>query len=275
MSHGMPSGNTLWICCLLLLASQSLLAQQPTVLSGGAARPALSPTEGGLRQSEPAWHRTAAADRSARDTSKPFPPSLPADSPVVPSNYEQTLTPIAPESNATQPAGHAAPNALAATDTHTAAKTDVDSAGEPAQYQPSHKSTPLAPPTSELDGSEPSSSGTLQSLLSVSTSLLIVLGLFFGTIWFYRRAGLQASSGNLPGQVVQILGRTAMGPRQQLMLVQFGSKLVLVSHVQGEIKPLSEITDPAEVKQLAALCTHSKSSGPASLFGFSRQEVSS
>jgi flagellar biogenesis protein FliO len=103
------------------------------------------------------------------------------------------------------------------------------------------------------EGSRSSGSNTLQMLFSVGSSLLIVLGLFLGVAWCYRRT-LNTSLGGIPKQVVSVLGRTAIAPRQQLILVRFGSKLVLVSMNQGETRTLSEITDPIEVDQLAGTC---------------------
>ena len=94
---------------------------------------------------------------------------------------------------------------------------------------------------------------TLQMLFSVGSSLLIVIGLFLGVAWCYRKT-LNTSMGGIPKQVVSVLGRTAIAPRQQLILVRFGSKLVLVSMNQGETRTISEITDPMEVDQLAGTC---------------------
>lgn len=39
-----------------------------------------------------------------------------------------------------------------------------------------------------------------------------------------------------------------------MVLIRFGSKLLLVSVIQGEARTLSEITDPLEVDQLVGLC---------------------
>lgn len=114
--------------------------------------------------------------------------------------------------------------------------------------------TPLAPPTAKsASRSEQSGGSTLKMLLSVGSSLLIVMGLFLGVAWFARKT-MNTTLGGLPKQVVSILGRTPLAPRQQLLLVRFGSKLVLVSMIQGEARTLSEITDPLEVDQLAGLC---------------------
>ena len=120
--------------------------------------------------------------------------------------------------------------------------------------QSAPKRTPLnAKKVDTLAEGKRSGSNTLQMLFSVGSSLLIVLGLFLGVAWCYRKT-LNTSLGGIPKQVVSVLGRTAIAPRQQLILVRFGSKLVLVSMNQGETRTLSEITDPIEVDQLAGTC---------------------
>ncbi len=109
------------------------------------------------------------------------------------------------------------------------------------------------PPPSEKNSQPESRGGTLQMLVSVGSSLLLVIGLFLGLAWCYRKT-MNNSMGGVPKSVVSVLGRTQLAPRQQLMLVRFGSKLVLVSVIQGEARTISEITDPLEVDQLAGLC---------------------
>ena len=117
------------------------------------------------------------------------------------------------------------------------------------------KRTPLTSRKSAPALADGSGTGgnTLKMLFSVGSSLLIVIGLFLGVAWCYRKT-LNTSLGGIPKQVVSVLGRTAIAPRQQLILVRFGSKLVLVSLVQGETRTISEITDPLEVDQLAGAC---------------------
>ncbi len=115
--------------------------------------------------------------------------------------------------------------------------------------------TPLNPPKAQAitDSSKSASGNTLRMLFSVGSSLLVVIGLFLGVAWCYRKT-LNTSMGGLPKHVVNVIGRTAIAPRQQLLLIRFGSKLVLVSMVQGETRTISEITDPLEVDQLAGAC---------------------
>lgn len=121
--------------------------------------------------------------------------------------------------------------------------------------QSTPKRTPLKSKKATTSNAHAQSTGgnTLKMLFSVGSSLLIVLGLFLGVAWCYRKT-LNTSMSGIPKQVVNVLGRTTIAPRQQLILVRFGSKLVLVSMNQGETRTLSEITDPTEVDQLAGSC---------------------
>lgn len=119
--------------------------------------------------------------------------------------------------------------------------------------------TPLQPPTPGNQQTKQRTGSTSQMLVSVGSSLVIVMGLFFGFIWFYRKSMGARGGGGLPKNVVQILGRTPVAPRQHLVLLRFGSKLVLVSMVQGEARTISEITDPLEVDQLAGMCESQQS----------------
>jgi flagellar biogenesis protein FliO len=91
-------------------------------------------------------------------------------------------------------------------------------------------------------------------MISIGTSLIIVVGLFVGLAMLYRKTTGNALGKSLPKNVVQVLGRTSVSPRQQLLLLRFGPKLVLVSMVQGETRTISEVTDPLEVDRLSGFC---------------------
>jgi len=107
--------------------------------------------------------------------------------------------------------------------------------------------------TASEQNSERPKGGFLQMFMSVGSSLVIVIGLFLGVAWCYRRAG-NTNLNLLPKHVVSILGRSALAPRQQLVLLRFGPKLVLVNLSQGDARTISEISDPIEVDRLAGLC---------------------
>lgn len=126
----------------------------------------------------------------------------------------------------------------------------------------------VLPPKSHIEpeAKTKSSGGTAQVLVSIFSSLAVVIGLFLGLALLYRKS-ISASLGkSLPKNVVQVLGKTSVAARQQLVLIRFGSKLVLVSMIQGEARAISEICDPLEVDQLAGFCESSQSGSTAQSF---------
>jgi flagellar biogenesis protein FliO len=91
------------------------------------------------------------------------------------------------------------------------------------------------------------------SMYATGTALAIVLGLFFVCIWLLRRGGKKKAA-LLPAEVVSVLGRIALAPKQMAELLRVGNKLVLVALTPDGAKPLTEVTDPEEVDRLTGLC---------------------
>ena len=88
-----------------------------------------------------------------------------------------------------------------------------------------------------------------KGLLQTLGALAIVVALIFLARLLLRRAGGQTrpSGGGGP---VEILTRKPAGPKQQLMLVRLGERLILVGAGPGGFAALSEVTDPREVERL-------------------------
>ena len=89
--------------------------------------------------------------------------------------------------------------------------------------------------------------------LSMILSLAVVLSFFLLVAWLVKKSQPKSFL-KLPGDVVQVMGRTPMAPRQQMYVVRFGSKLLLISHQPGQTQTLGEISDADEVHRLAGLC---------------------
>ena len=101
---------------------------------------------------------------------------------------------------------------------------------------------------------------------TVAASLGIVLGLFLVLAWCSRKFA-PAGAAQLPKEAVELLGRSSLGPRQQMQLVRIGNKLLLVAvTTAGEAQTLTEITDPVEVEHLAGLCRRGQSASATSSF---------
>jgi flagellar biogenesis protein FliO len=114
---------------------------------------------------------------------------------------------------------------------------------------------PLSPPRpAPSQGAKrpdpPSLSGALTSMIG---GLAVVLGLFFLVVWFARRAQPGAAA-VLPSEVVELLGRAPLSGRQQMHLVRFGGKLLLLSVTPTGAETLSEIADADEVHRLSGIC---------------------
>lgn len=105
----------------------------------------------------------------------------------------------------------------------------------------------------------------LSSLLTVGSSLAVVLGLFFVLAWLMRRIGPRRAA-ILPAEVVEVLGRSPLAGREQLHLLRFGQKLVLVCLGPDGARTLTEITDRDEATRLAGLCRQAQPNSTTAAF---------
>lgn len=128
------------------------------------------------------------------------------------------------------------------------ADTAIQTADKPKTRTPIE----LKPSKSKSPGVDKPTS-TWAAGLSMFFSLVIVLCLFLMIAWLFRKTQPGAFM-RLPTGVVQVMGRTAMAPRQQVYVVRFGNKLLLVSHQPGQTQTLCEITDTDEVNRLSGMC---------------------
>jgi flagellar biogenesis protein FliO len=96
----------------------------------------------------------------------------------------------------------------------------------------------------------------LDSMYTILTALAVVIGAFLVFAWALRRGGraMGGRRGNLPADVVSVLGRVPLAARQFAELLRVGNKLVLVSLTPNGAETLTEVTDPAEVDRLVGLC---------------------
>ena len=82
--------------------------------------------------------------------------------------------------------------------------------------------------------------------------LLLVVGLIFFLAWLLRRMQSTAVKG---GQVIEIVGSRAIGPRDRLLLVQVGKEQILIGHTPGSIEALHVLAEPVEVPESARQAT--------------------
>ena len=97
-------------------------------------------------------------------------------------------------------------------------------------------------------------------------ALAIVLALIFALRSVLKRAFV-AGGGAGPSQAVQLLSRTVLAPKQHLLLLRVGKRLIVVADSGGQMSPLSEITDPDEVAALVGQVRDEKLSAAGPTFG--------
>jgi flagellar protein FliO/FliZ len=223
------------LCCLLnqssLAQSQALNSKNfPSTMGGAAASGLPSEMWNSNGQNQPTAYQPS--ERFSPQSQQAAPPqNLRASSPVRVasvngSNQQEVFGAQEGSQSNVVPASH---------------ETSTPSASTSAR-------TLLPPKSKNADSVKPKSgSSTLQMLVSLGSSLAIVIGLFLGVAVLYRKSLTTNLGRGLPKNVVQVLGKTTVAPRQQMLLLRFGSKLVLVSMIQGEARTISEITDPLEV----------------------------
>lgn len=161
--------------------------------------------------------------------------------PVAPARGDDaTLTDIARRVTAAEPA---------AADVDAPAAADLSKENLPAV-----ESQPLGPPEPAADklvtrtgGGAIDSSGS--TLFDTLTALGVVIGLALLGRWLYTRfTGRTGASRTSP--VVEVLARTSVAPRNHVLLLRVGSRILVVSDSPGGMRTLSDIDDPEEVASL-------------------------
>jgi len=119
-------------------------------------------------------------------------------------------------------------------------------------FQASDTSAPPFRSHSDAAGEIERSDSSLP-LTTVFSSLAIVLGLFGTLVWVLKRSG-GASMAGVSKETLQVLGRTALAPRQNIVLVRCGQRVLVLAVGGAQTTTLAEITDPDEVNELLAGC---------------------
>jgi flagellar biogenesis protein FliO len=139
---------------------------------------------------------------------------------------------------------------------------------------------PVAPPakksiydeqTINTAANQPASVATTQSSASVQDevvdrldvpriglALATVISLIAALYWIYKKFFGGATAQRHSG-AMSVLTRLAVTPKQHLVLLQVGRRIVLVADNGVQMSPLSEITDPDEVASLVGQLASDKS----------------
>ena len=102
-----------------------------------------------------------------------------------------------------------------------------------------------AEPVATAAAAPAAGSGIAGQLAQLVLGLLLVLGLIFFLAWLLRRVQQAGPAGK--GQVIDIVGTRALGPRDRLVLVQVGNEQILLGLSPGTITALHVLKEPVQV----------------------------
>jgi flagellar biogenesis protein FliO len=143
--------------------------------------------------------------------------------------------------------------------------------------QDSPESSPIYPAGTSSAAGKPDQSANSNSGFDVTRvvlALAAVIALILVLRTFARRV-VPGVASHRSTSAVKIVGRCPITPRQNLLIVQFGKRLVLVGDAGANLNPLCEISDPDEV---ASILTHARDETISvakrfeSLFGRARKD---
>ncbi|WP_025132291.1 flagellar biosynthetic protein FliO [Pseudomonas sp. PH1b] len=99
--------------------------------------------------------------------------------------------------------------------------------------------------TTTVAAAVPAAGSVSGQLTQLVLGLLLVIGLIFFLAWLLRRVQQAGPSGK--GQVIELIGSRALGPRDRLVLVQVGNEQILLGLTPGTITPLHVLKEPVQV----------------------------
>lgn len=130
----------------------------------------------------------------------------------------------------------------------SAAQTTAPVRRDPIENQPiGHR--PATQPALTGTAPAPPARRDWLGLPRVVGSLTAVIGLIFVIRWVARRYFPNLASGRAPG-VVRLLSRTPVTPKQHVLLVQVGKRVLVVADNGAQMSPLADISDADEVASL-------------------------
>lgn len=185
------------------------------------------------------------------------PPSAPPSAPAPQSARDNAAARVDAPPAARPPATRPAPGAAPVRSEVGQALIRRDAAAAP--------STRPASPASAVEPAVPPATTTLE-VSKVAGALAIVLTLIFALKLVMKRAfGVAGAVGS--SRSVVVLSRTVLAPKQQVMLLHVGRRLIVVGDSGGQMSTLSEITDPDEVAALVGQLRDEKLSSAGPAFG--------
>lgn len=130
------------------------------------------------------------------------------------------------------------------------------SAGGSVASPESPESQPLGPvdPAADSLVSARNDTSSLSSgswIMDTLTALGVVLGIILGLRWLYLRYAGRGIAVARSTPVVEVLARTSVAPRNHVLLLRVGSRILVVSDAGSSgMRTLADIEDPEEVASL-------------------------
>lgn len=103
---------------------------------------------------------------------------------------------------------------------------------------------PFAAPTATV----PSTPAGAAGLAQVTLSLLLVLAAVFAVAWLVRRA---RSLGKFGAPAITVIADVGLGPKERAVLVQVGSKQLLLGVAPGRVSTLHVLDEPINANDAA------------------------
>jgi flagellar biogenesis protein FliO len=112
---------------------------------------------------------------------------------------------------------------------------------------PSRRNAPAT--QAALAGATAGGTGDPLDMRRLGVALAIVLGAMYLTHQVWKRLGMPGSANRNAGSL-QVISRLNLAPKQQLVLLRVGRRVVLIGNCGTQMNALCEITDPDEAAGL-------------------------
>lgn len=121
-------------------------------------------------------------------------------------------------------------------------------------------------PEGAANPAAPASPGAGMDYPRVLLALGVVVGLILALRWVGRMF-FPGAAGRGASRAVEVLSRSPLSPKQQVLLLRVGRRLVVVGDSGSQMNPLCEISDPDEIAALVGQLRDEKTAAPTRVFG--------
>ncbi len=123
----------------------------------------------------------------------------------------------------------------------------------PTAYAGSRRITPRGGTAEQSQRKFQSPAGGSSALYSTLGALAVVVLLVLGLARLWKKHS-PAGRTTITSEALTVLGRKQLDPRNAVLLVRIGSRILVLGASAEGLRPLCEVTDPVEVDVLAGMC---------------------